>query len=78
MSWRRTWTSYFSENDFYDPRLWFYDFSPLKMPPDWRNWLTPIAVFLFSVFTDDSDSSISICDEDTDMISEILYCTIVH
>ena len=52
--------------------------APLKLPPDWRNWLTPIAVFLLSVFTDDSDSPISICDEDTDMISEILHCTIVH
>ena len=52
--------------------------APLKLPPDWRNWLTPIAVFLLSVFTDESVSPISICDEDTDMISEILYCTIVH
>ena len=24
--------------------------APLKLPPDWRNWLTPIAVFLLSVF----------------------------
>ena len=24
--------------------------APLKLPPDWRNWLTPIAVFLLSAF----------------------------
>ena len=52
--------------------------APLKLPPDWRNWLTPIAVFLLSVFYRWIFSPISICDEDIDTINEILYCTIVH
>ena len=26
--------------------------APLKQPPDWRNWLTPIAPLIVSVFTE--------------------------
>ena len=52
--------------------------APLKLPPDWCNWLTPIAPSFYRPFTDESISPISICDEDIDTISERLYCTIVH
>ena len=55
--------------------------APLKLPPDWRNWLTPIAVLLLSVFTNIPMSPIrrsSICDEDIDVISEAMNRMIVH
>ncbi len=38
----------FSENDFYDPRLWFYDFSvihPMEIPAFHRAYLTYVESF---------------------------------